>query len=331
MKTIVFVLAGRRANMALQIPMMRRVLEQNPEVVYHIWNLSRQQSDNAWLRTIHGQRTTVVNSFYGPNPAVRINDVYRHYAQDKYADSLFVKMDDDVVFMETERFGQFIGAVQNYPHRVLSAKVINNGACTHQEPALYEIVRRLRVQVPMHAPTGRVQTRAVHPRRPPSIKTSNVPLPLLDVHLNLEYARRVHRYAIDHFRDLVGQPFEVIPSEDWLSINLIGHTHSMMKVLANKVGTVSPPRIAGRVMGPARIGDEGVINTLPRSIVNGFTAVHLSFGVQHQQMREEEWDRLRAQWRDKGSEYLNHIGDVYGDSACTEQLLSSPESSLASS
>jgi hypothetical protein len=330
MKVIVFVLAGRRANMELQLPLMRRVLERHPNVVYHIWNLSRQQTDNAWLRTIKGERITVVNSFYGPNPSVRINDVYRHYAQEKYANALFVKMDDDVVFLETERFGEFVDIVAAHPKLVCSAKVINNGACTHQEPALYEIVRRLRVKVPLHAPVpGRVQTRA-YKGRPTQILTKNAPLPLLDVHLNLDYARRVHRYAIDHFDELTEQPLQLIPSQDWLSINLIGHNHDMMKVLASKVGTASPTRIAGRVMGPARIGDEGVINTLQRAIVGGFTAVHLSFGVQHQQMHEREWDRLRHQYRALGVQYLRRTGEMYGDIPCTEQSLSFSESAASS-
>jgi hypothetical protein len=302
-KTIVFVLAGRRANMELQLPMMHRIIEENPDVVYHIWNLARQPSDNVWLRTLGGERIKVVNSFYGPNPGIGINNVYRHYALDKYAGNLFVKIDDDVVFLETRRFAPFVEVIGTNPHTVCSAKVINNGACTHQEPALYDIVRRLRVRTPMQRQTGgRV---AGYPVRPPSrILTSTVPLPLLDVHLSVEYARRVHRYALDHFPELINQPLQVIPTQDWLSINCIGMNHDMMKTLAETVGTVSPPRIAGRVMGPARIGDEGMINTLPRAIVQGFTAVHLSFGVQHQQMSENEWNQLRAQYANVGQQYL---------------------------
>jgi hypothetical protein len=319
MKVIVFCLAGRRANMELQIPMMRRVVDEHPNVVYHIWNLARQDSDNIWLRKIIGKRTTVVNSFYGPKPSIKINDVYRHYARPNYENCLFVKMDDDVVFMETGRFGAFIDTIENSPEAMTSAKVINNGACTRQEPALFDIVRRTRVRVPIQHHTYRVQNRFV---KPDKILTRATTLPLLDVHLSLDYARRVHAYALSHFDELLNQPLEVIPTQDWLSINMIGFNHDMMKTLASEVGKPSPREVAGRLMGPARIGDEGVVNMLPRNILSGFTAVHLSFGVQHQQAAEREWDSLRARYANRGRYYLLRTAESYGDIPCSEQSLS---------
>jgi hypothetical protein len=319
-RVIVFVLAGRRANMELQLPLMRRVLAEHPQVDYHIWNLARADSDNRWLRKITGKRMTVVNSFYGPKPAVRINDVYRHYSKQSYRNTMFVKLDDDVVFIETARFGEFVDAIAANPDTVCSAKVINNGACTRTEPALFDIVRRTKVRVPVQQHTYRVQNRFV---RPDKILTSATTLPLLDVHLSLDYARRVHRYALDHFEQMINQPVEVIPTQDWLSINMIGYNHDMGIRLATGLGKPSPAVIAGRIMGPARMGDEGVVNTLPRAIVNGFTAVHLSFGVQHQQAHERDWEVLRTAYGRKGRHYLLHNEGLYGDIPCVEQPLSS--------
>jgi hypothetical protein len=170
---------------------------------------------------------------------------------------------------------------------------------------------------------GRVQSRSLpRPNQPRRIRTESHPIPLLDVHLNLDYARRVHRYALDHVSELIDQPLEVIPTEDWLSINCIGFPHERMKYLARTVGTVSPAVIAGRPMGPARIGDEGVVNTAERCVIQGFTCTHLSFGVQHQQQHEREWDRLRRQWALVGEQYLSRTGEVYGDNPCIEQSLS---------
>ena len=97
--------------MELQLPYIRRILAENPDVEYHVWNLARDHDDNFYLKTIAGERIRVFNEHYGVDPWKRFNNVYEHYADEAYSDHLFVKLDDDVVFMETDRFAEFVKAV----------------------------------------------------------------------------------------------------------------------------------------------------------------------------------------------------------------------------
>lgn len=42
-RVILFVFAGRRPNMELQLPFARRILEEHPNTEYHVWNLARER------------------------------------------------------------------------------------------------------------------------------------------------------------------------------------------------------------------------------------------------------------------------------------------------
>lgn len=277
MSTILFVFAGRRANMELQLPFIHRILDEHPEVQCHLWNLARAAEDDEYLRTLHlrhnQERLIVINDFHGPDPWKRMSDVYRYYMDPEFAGSLFVKMDDDVVFIETERFGDFTKAVDTNRNSVISAKVINNGACTLTEPGLRDGFEALGIN-------------------------------LLDVHLSSEYAEMSHRYLFNHWTELVGQQSQLIPTPEWLSINLIGYDWAMGKRIAEALGTQPPRYIAGRQFRRIdRMGDEGAVNTLPRLIHQGFLAAHLSFGPQ--KLPDAKWDELRALYAEVGSQYLD--------------------------
>lgn len=277
MHVIMFCFAGRKANMELQLPYVRRILAEHPNVEYHVWNLTRNLDDDAYLRNLRGlagDRITVHHELYGPDPWRRFNDIYRYYADQRYAGSLFVKLDDDVVFMETERFADFLIATEQNPDAVVSAKVVNNGACTPLTPALHARFTPMRI-------------------------------PLLDWHLHGQLATLAHYYLFDHLDDMTNQPVALQVTEDWLSINLIGYNHAMAVRIAEMLGTRSPAHIAGRNFMPRNtLGDEGLINTLPRKVLQGFTAGHLTFGPQEKQLTADELAYLRWGYADISAKYL---------------------------
>lgn len=262
--------------MELQLPFMRRILAEHPNVEYHVWNLARDHDDNLYLRTIAGERITVINEHYGVDPWKRFDAVYRHYTAEAYRDHLFVKIDDDVVFIETGRFGAFIETIEAHRDAVVTAKVVNNGACTASEAGLWQGFSQLGV-------------------------------PLLDVHLSHRYALMSHHYFFDHWADMVGQPIDARPVTDWLSINMIGYDWPMARRFAELLGSPSPRRIAGRSF-PRRnacLGDEGMVNTLPRVMAHGFTACHLSFGPQAKHLTVRQTSELYQRYAEISEKYLN--------------------------
>ena len=270
-----FEFAGRRADMELQRPFIDRILAEHPQVEFHIWNLARNRDDAEYIKDADGnhQRITVFNHLYGEDCWRRFNDVYHHYAHPDFRDCLFVKVDDDVVFIETGRFGEFLAAVDGNRKLIVSANVINNGACTRVEPSLWEGLAGLEIN-------------------------------LLDVHLSTAYALMCHEFFFDHHDELLGQPVWLLRTMEWLSINLIGFDHPMMCEIARRVGRHSPPIIAGRRLRGIPLGDEGMVNTLPRAILGGFLACHLYFGPQAAELSVETLSRLRKKYAEIGDEYL---------------------------
>lgn len=247
--------------MELQLPLVERILAENPGVEYHVWNLARTADDGAFVRSLAGERITVINDMYGDSSWSRFDDVYRHYSTSKWSECLFVKLDDDVVFIETDRFPHFIDAVESHPGTVVSANVVNNGACTATIPGLWD-------------------------------RFCELGIPLLDVHRSSAYATACHEYFLGNWRSIVGRPVIALPTREWLSINMIGFDWAALGQIAAQVGTLTPPEIAGRHFGQTLLGDEGMVNLLPRVIVDGFTAAHLSFGPQRiDDAKLESWRR----------------------------------------
>jgi len=78
-------------------------------------------------------------------PWRRFADVYRYYTAQRFSDRLFVKIDDDVVFVETNQFAAFVAAATGNRRSVTSATVINNAACTAVDPELNAAVSNLGV------------------------------------------------------------------------------------------------------------------------------------------------------------------------------------------
>lgn len=270
-----FCFGGRRENLELQLPFIHRILEQNPGVEYHLWNLAKDPADAEYISGLRTRnRLKVINDFYGAKPWEKFNDVYRHYATPAFKGRRFVKLDDDVVFIQTDRWPEFIDAVDANPHAVVSANVINNGACTVLDPLLYGEFKRLRMG-------------------------------LLDVHKHPSFAEISHDYFLCNWDERLAQPVAWVSTKDWLSINFIGYDYDMARKFAALLGTPSPRVIAGRPFRHpnALLGDEGMVNTLPRIIVGGFTAAHLTFGPQEKR-KPIIWPELRKRYAKMNGVYL---------------------------
>lgn len=248
---VLFVFAGRRANMELQLRWARRVLADNPTVRYHVWDLTRNRGDHRYVQSIEGERITVRSDFYGGNQWTGWDDVWRWYAaRPEYRDTLFVKVDDDVVYFDHSCWRSFVDITDTFRGRIVSALTVNNGASTPLIPGI-------------------------------AAGLDDLGVPLLDVHESNAYADMAHGWFFNNSAELLGRDIVPRSSEDWLSINMIGMAWHTLCCVAQMVTTPSPRHIAGRDW-PADfpLGDEGACNMLPRIIVDGVVAGHLTFGPQ---------------------------------------------------
>lgn len=273
-RTVMFCFGGRKPNLELQLPFIHRILAQNPHVDYHLWNLAKEPDDDAYIRSLRTKGSfKIIHDFRGPDPWTKFNDVYRYYAQPEFRHCRFVKLDDDVVFIQSKDWLRFIESVDANPHAVVSANIINNGACCHIDPLLFSRFKQLGYA-------------------------------LLDVHRQPSFAAMSHEYFLDYWAEIIARPDNWVTTQDWLSINFIGYNHAMARKFADLLDTQSPRVIAGRhFRGRDRLGDEGMVNTLPRIIAKGFTVAHLTFGPQERKDPAMFID-LRKRYAEVGKEYL---------------------------
>ena len=259
---VVFAFYGRRANVEIQLPFIRRILAGHPEVRFDAWNLARNERDRQYVQSLPEARDGYSNW----------DDIWRHYAGEEYRDTIFVKLDDDVVFLEAERFEELIRAVRQNPGAIISAQVINNGASHRVDPELW----------------GRVKELAI---------------PLQDFHACNYYAEMSHQWFFDNWLEVTDGPVELTPAGDWLSINCIAFDRTAAKFIGDGVGTPSPPHIAGKDWPPGfPLGDEGAANILPCYVLRGMVAAHLTFGPQN--CTDEQQDRWRDEYARIAKEYL---------------------------
>lgn len=124
---MLFTYASNPTYLEVQRPYVERLLASDPELEYHLWDLTSAE-DAGYVRELAASHPQIkrfdVPADTGPATP------YRHYAaQGARIEDLFVRVEETVSFIETERFGLFLEAVREHPRAVVSASVVNNGLC----------------------------------------------------------------------------------------------------------------------------------------------------------------------------------------------------------
>lgn len=295
-RAVVFIFAGREENLTIQRPYLDRLLTQWPNLSVEYWDLTRNESDHAFVQSLHdpAARVTVRSELYEVNtwPIGCRRDlkrprwcgcakckpgayekVYAAYAADEsYADAVLVKMDDDILFIQTETFGHLVETVLEYPRAVASALVVNNVVSAKHDPLLRAVIE--------------------------SALDPTTQREWFDLHAQGEFAALCHGWFLRNAATLtLPQDRSVVRSlpGERCSINTIAFTHETCKRMA---ATMDNPLFR-------KMGDEGTVcqNFLPR-IVTSFRTAHLQFGPQRVQIGGDEWDELRQRYRELAERYL---------------------------
>jgi len=150
-KIIIVCFAGREKYLEIQKEYIFKILDTYQNSEYHLWNFCRNAEDNEYVKRLAKQHShiKVFNQYYEGDNANTVckksvgvlcncqkcrvgkwTEPYKAYAQmEEYKDAFFVKLDDDVVFVDCERFGDFVHTASLNRGKVISAFVINNGLC----------------------------------------------------------------------------------------------------------------------------------------------------------------------------------------------------------
>lgn len=305
-KIVLFIFAGRKVNMEVQLPYLLRLLDEWPQMEIHLWDLTRTPGDAAYVNSLHnshGGRITVINHLHPghpirctqayPGPRRRgwprctcikhkppYEEPYRWYAANSMFDnSVFVKVDDDVLFLETDNFAHLIEPLVNHPNRIYSANVANNVVCAKYDDLLApQIANKFSLGDPLSKENDRRWW---------------------GVHTDKNFAAESHEFLLRNTEVLLGwrPTYTRTRPGEAISINCIALTHATMRRLA--------------LLMNDRLGDEGAVDRLLPWIVESFHAAHLAFGPQEAAMSEGELAKLRERYSELSGTYLgNTTGEL---------------------
>jgi hypothetical protein len=189
-----------------------------------------------------------------PNENMPYYQAYDYYATraDDFADAVFLKCDDDIVYLDIEKLDEFIRFRQANPHYfIVSANVVNNGVCAHYQQA-----------------AGSIPASVGHFERPPGGFGGSL-------WESAERAARLHGFFLANGGRTLPLPAPVVEWTERQSINFIAWLGRDLRHMALPQGddelalTVSVPGFVER----------------KSAIYSEFTVSHLSFGPQ-----ERGWD-----------------------------------------
>lgn len=156
MSVILFCPAGRQSVLSIQLQYMKKLLHLPIIHEYHIWNVSWNEQDSAYLSTleaIHPKIKIKTTPYSGSSRASDtaskqfsyfLHDYYKH---EQYKDYIFVKLDDDIVFIDNDMFERFIEGRRNSTSFLYSANIINNNC--HNPHAFHSIHQSFLQQLPL--------------------------------------------------------------------------------------------------------------------------------------------------------------------------------------
>ena len=89
----------------------------------HLWNYSRNDSDTTWVNSLKSDKIKIFTSddrtkidYENGGSSWKVDNfslVWKEYTKEIYEDSLFVKMDDDIVYVDITKFDEIFDFVKN--------------------------------------------------------------------------------------------------------------------------------------------------------------------------------------------------------------------------
>ena len=107
MPVIATTFAGRRDRMSLLVDYVVAAIDAGIVTEYHVWDYARTDEDRRWLRDLPSRHPAIRLLVPAAHHA-RFRAYYRHYRREDHDGSVFLKLDDDIVFLDLDRLAAFV-------------------------------------------------------------------------------------------------------------------------------------------------------------------------------------------------------------------------------
>ena len=279
-KLIIVCFAGRKKYLDIQLVYILTLLQKHPNIEYHLWNFSRNNDDNSYLQELVNlhERIKLFNEFYEGDNVNNIcckqvgvicsctkcrvgkwSEPYKHYSNALYKNTIFIKIDDDVVFISIDKIKLFVETIINNPNQIISSNMINNGVCAFYDKNIKQMVVDRNI-----------------------LYTNSSISDFWFLCTNKEFFNLSHDYFINEYsqNNLSLKDETIRVDKTRFSINTIGFTHEIMC------------KISDLLVDEIGINDESVISfNFDILICNAFLNVHFHFSDQRVNITDEEEEK----------------------------------------
>ena len=124
MKTIVVTFAGRKMFMEILFPYIKKYEDRIDE--YHIYAATNNQEDLDYIEKFSGENefVKVFRAEEGKDPIYLWNECYKNSQEE---DAVYLKLDDDIVFIDDHLFSDFLDFRKNNPqYPIVYPMIVNN-------------------------------------------------------------------------------------------------------------------------------------------------------------------------------------------------------------
>lgn len=126
-KVIMTCFAGRKFNLEILTKYVDILLNNKDIDEFHLWNFTRKQEDDQYIKTLSSKYKIIT-----PKNKEKWNEYYEYY-RNSHDNDVIIKADDDILFIDTVMFKEFINIVRNNEYLAVSASIINNGVCAYHQ------------------------------------------------------------------------------------------------------------------------------------------------------------------------------------------------------
>lgn len=137
---------------------------------------------------------------------------YEHYDHPRYNDSVILKCDDDIVFIDLQKLPKFVNYIRTADHDLVFANTINNGVSAFYQQSRYDLIPKSLME--FEYPNGGLEG---------------------SLWANGKKAEALHEYFIDNYKLFLEKDYneDVIPIPTRFSINFFGYKGSKWAKIRN--------------------------------------------------------------------------------------------------
>ena len=253
-KNVIYtIFCGRKKYLKIQMTYVDKLLEMDLISEVHLWAFTTNQDDLNYLHELTNKNNKC-KIFYPHDPHLHIwYYYYNYYLHNVRDDDIVIKADDDIVFIDTNKFEEFVNSVNS--DSLYFPNIINNDVC-----AYFQTKQNIHNLFDYHVED--------------IIKLKGYTKPLTNWFLDYNKAYTIHELFLENQEKFKINSDEIVEYNNRISINFYAIKGSSLKKIYKNI------TIENSIFDEDYFGNVPLVYESHKIKLN-FNVVHFQFGPQN--------------------------------------------------